>query len=88
MTVVIGGKKRYLMLEVCRKSCISRSTLLRWLAAGVIKEPTRDRRGWRIFSEADVYKIRAEVERTHEVSKSLQIPLMTRRQYNKSVATP
>jgi len=79
MTVVIGGKKRYLMLEVCRKSCISRSTLLRWLAAGVIKEPIRDRRGWRIFSKEDLRRIRTEIERTHEVSKSLQIPLMTRR---------
>ena len=66
MTVVIGGKIHYLMLEVCRKARISRSTLLRWLAAGVIKEPTRDRRGWRIFSEADVEKIITEIERTHE----------------------
>ena len=79
MTMVIGGKKHYLMLEVCRKIRISRSTLLRWLAAGVIKEPIRDRRGWRIFSEADVEKIRTEIERTHEDNNMQQISRMTRR---------
>jgi len=79
VTMVIGGKKHYLMLEVCRKIRISRSTLLRWLAAGVIKEPIRDRRGWRIFSEADVEKIRTEIERTHEDNNMQQISRMTRR---------
>jgi len=79
MTVVIGGKIHYSMLEVCRKARISRSTLLRWLAAGVIKEPIRDRRGWRIFSEADVEKIRTEIERTHEGNGQPQISQMTRR---------
>ena len=79
MTVVISGKKHYLMLEVCRKVRISRSTLLRWLAAGVIKEPIRDRRGWRIFSEVDVGKIRTEIERTHEGNNKPQTSLMTRR---------
>jgi DNA-binding transcriptional MerR regulator len=79
MTVVIGGKRHYLMLEVCRKARISRSTLLRWLAAGIIKEPIRDRRGWRIFSEADVEKIRTEIERTHKGDDKPQISQMTRR---------
>ncbi len=88
MTVVIGGKKRYLMLEVCRKVSISRSTLLRWLAAGIIKEPTRDRRGWRIFSEADIKKISTEIKRTHGVNDWLQISRATKRQYNKPAALP
>ena len=79
MTIVISGKKRYLMLEVCRKSCISRSTLLRWLAAGVIKEPIRDRRGWRIFSKEDLRRIRTEIERTHEGNGQPEISQMTRR---------
>lgn len=64
MTVVIGGKMHYSMLEVCREARISRSTLLRWLKRGVIAEPIRDRRGWRIFSEEDVKKIKNEVEKT------------------------
>jgi hypothetical protein len=79
MTVVIGNKKHYLMLEVCRKVRISRSTLLRWLAAGVIKEPIRDRRGWRIFSKEDLRRIRTEIERTHKGNGQPDISQMTRR---------
>jgi len=62
MAVVIGGKIRYLLLEVCRETGISRSTLLRWLKRGVIAEPIRDRRGWRIFSRENLETIRKESE--------------------------
>ena len=68
MSVVIGGKSYYFMLEVCREARISRSTLLRWLKRGVIQEPIKDRRGWRIFSKEDIRKIRVEIERTHRSS--------------------
>ena len=64
MLVVINEKKYYWTLEFCRKAHISRSTLLRWLKEGVIEEPIRDRRDWRIFSEADLKRIKVEVERT------------------------
>lgn len=66
MPVVIDGKIYYWSLELCRKASISRSTLLRWLKEGILKEPIRDRRGWRIFSEEELDKIKAEVERTRE----------------------
>ena len=66
MSVVIDEKKYYWTLEFCRKAHISRSTLLRWLKKGVIEEPIRDRRDWRIFSEPDLKRIKAEVGRTRE----------------------
>jgi len=66
MLVVIEEKKYYWTLEFCQKAHISRSTLLRWLKKGVIKEPIRDRRGWRIFNDADLKKIKTEVGRTRE----------------------
>ena len=66
MSLVIDEKKYYWALEICRQAHISRSTLLRWLKKGVIEEPTRDRRGWRIFSEVDLERIKAEVGRTRE----------------------
>lgn len=66
MPVVIGGKTHYFMLEVCWEAHIGRSTLLRWLKRGVIEEPIRDRRGWRIFSEEALMRIKSESERTSE----------------------
>lgn len=66
MSVVIDGRVYYWTLELCKKANVSRSTLLRWLKGGILKEPIRDRRGWRIFSEKDVDAIKAEVERTRE----------------------
>ncbi len=66
MPVVIDGKIYYWSLELCRKARVSRSTLLRWLKEGILKEPIRDRRGWRIFNEEDLDKIKTEVERTRE----------------------
>jgi predicted site-specific integrase-resolvase len=65
MPVEIDGKKHYWVFEVCRETGISRSTLLRWLKRGVIQEPLKDRRGWRIFSEEDMQKIRNEIEKTY-----------------------
>ena len=37
---------------------VSKDTLLRWMRQGLIKEPKRDRRGWRLFSSAEVSSIR------------------------------
>jgi len=65
MPVEIDGKHYYWTLEVCRKAHLSRSTLLRWLKGGLVQEPIKDRRGWRIFSEEDLKRIRTEVEKTH-----------------------
>jgi predicted site-specific integrase-resolvase len=40
---------------------ISRSTLLRWLRSGILKDAShRDRRGWRLFEESDVSRIADE----------------------------
>jgi len=66
MSVEIDGKKYYWTLEVCYKAHLSRSTLLRWLKRGVIEEPIKDRRGWRIFSEEELERIKAETKRTYE----------------------
>lgn len=65
--VEIKGKTYYLLKEVCRETSINRSTLLRWPNRGVIEEPIRDRRGWRIFSRRELEYIRKETERTSRV---------------------
>jgi predicted site-specific integrase-resolvase len=43
---------------------VSRSTLLRWIRDGVLEDVShRDRRGWRLFSEADIKRIEEEVHK-------------------------
>jgi DNA-binding transcriptional MerR regulator len=40
---------------------ITRSTLLRWISSGLVKDTSlRDRRGWRLFTRADVKVIEGE----------------------------
>ena len=48
---------RYTTIQTAEKVGVSKETILRWLRAGKITEPDRDRNGWRIFSEAEVNEI-------------------------------
>lgn len=63
MPVQINGETYYKTSETCREACISRATLYRWLKAGILEKSYKDRRGWRIFTEADLHRIRAEAAR-------------------------
>ncbi|MGD1118813.1 MAG: MerR family transcriptional regulator [Dehalococcoidales bacterium] len=51
----------YRTSEVCRETGISRATLFRWISLGILPRLMRDRRGWRLFTEADLNTIKAEV---------------------------
>jgi len=63
MPVSIKGEKYYRTSEACKITGIGRSTLLRWLRHNTIKDAShRDRRGWRLFTEADIERIKAEAE--------------------------
>jgi excisionase family DNA binding protein len=62
MPMEVGGCVYYRTSEACREIGISRATLFRWLKEGVIKELHRDRRGWRMFTEEDLEKIRTEAK--------------------------
>lgn len=44
-------------LDVARMAGIHRDTLLRWLRCGAIPEPSRDRHGWRVFSEEQARQV-------------------------------
>jgi len=61
--ITMNGQGYYLTDDVCRMAGISRATLSRWLSAGTIVEPCRDRRGWRIFTEDETNRIRAEANK-------------------------
>jgi DNA-binding transcriptional MerR regulator len=63
MPVEINGQKYYRTLEVCSKTGISRATLFRWLSKGIIFQSSRDRRGWRLFTEQDLINVNREVSK-------------------------
>ena len=73
MTVTNRDRTYYRTSEVCRIAGISRSTLLRWFKRGTLKDVThRDRRGWRLFTQTDIERIRYEVDKAIETTEPLQ----------------
>ena len=71
MPVQIDGQTYYRTTEACVKVGISRATLFRWLKAGVLEKRFKDRRGWGIFTEKDIDKIKGEAGRIEiEYSRS------------------
>jgi len=61
MAVLIDKKQYYRTKEACHRAGISKATYHRWIKQGVISDNiTKDRRGWRLFSEADIESIRME----------------------------
>ena len=70
MPIEINGELYYTTAETCQKTSISRATLYRWLRQGLLEELRKDRKGWRLFTEEDLNKLKAETERI-EVEKLL-----------------
>ena len=61
MSVIIKGETYYRTREACGMTGIGRSTLLRCLKSGIIRDAShRDRRGWRLFTETDIKRIQEE----------------------------
>jgi DNA-binding transcriptional MerR regulator len=71
MPIEINNLTYYRTSDTCIKAGISRATLFRWLKAGVLEKSYRDRRGWRLFTDADLNKIQAEVNRVEVEDTSL-----------------
>jgi predicted site-specific integrase-resolvase len=70
MPKVVDGQTYYRTMEVCRIMGVSRSTLFRWLKGGSgIDAKNRDRRGWRLFTEAEVEKLKREANRIATVGE-------------------
>jgi len=59
----VNGKSYWLASEVCQEIAISRPTLYRWLKRGILTKLHRDRKGWRMFTEEDLRKIRLEANK-------------------------
>lgn len=64
MPVEIKGERYYRTSEAAKIAGISRSTLLRWIGDGIFKdEARRDRRGWRLFTQADIRRLQEEASK-------------------------
>lgn len=62
MPVTINGQNYYRTAEVCLKVGIGKSTLFRWIREGIMAEAEhRDRRGWRLFTEGEINRVKMEV---------------------------
>ena len=61
MPVTLNGQTYYRTGEVCQIVSISKNTLFRWLKQGIFSQAERrDRRGWRLFTEAEIHSLKAE----------------------------
>lgn len=73
MPIVMKGQTYYRTRDVCEKVGVSRSTLLRWISSGLIRDASvRDRREWRLFTGADIKRIEDEAHKVNQ-SKSVKV---------------
>ena len=61
MPAILDGETYYRTSEACRMAGISRSTFLRWVSDGIVRDASfRDRRGWRLFSAYEIIALKIE----------------------------
>ena len=66
MAIRINSQTYYRTSEACQGAGISRATLFRWLRAGILKDVVfRDRKGWRLFTQDDIDRIKSEATRVN-----------------------
>ena len=66
MPVVLAGQRYYKTSEACRMAGMSRNTFFRWVREGSFADAKqRDRHGWRLFTEDEVERLIAEVNRVN-----------------------
>jgi hypothetical protein len=70
---VIDGKNYYRISEACKMAGTNRMTFLRWVRENKFEDvPYRDLNGWRLFSEQDIGKLRAKINRLQPVDAFLE----------------
>ena len=66
MATRINGQTYYRTSEACQRAGISTSTFFRWLSTGVLEDGVcRERKGWRLFTEDDINRIKSEATRVN-----------------------
>jgi len=66
--VQANSKKRFKTIEVCKLFDVSRATLFRWEREGLISDPPRDWRNWRVYTDQNIKEIKQIIQsRNHGV---------------------
>ncbi len=64
MPVAVNGQTYYRTAEACQMAGTSRNTLFRWIREGFFADVgLRDRKGWRLFTEGDIRRLKEEVNK-------------------------
>ncbi len=64
MPVKINGTEYFRTAEACVLAGITKNTFLRWVTNGSFPDVScRDRRGWRLFTQDDVERLKEEVNK-------------------------
>jgi predicted site-specific integrase-resolvase len=64
MPLNLNGETYYWTAEACNIAGTSKNTFLRWVREGIFSDVQhRDRRGWRLFTEDDLNRLKEEVHR-------------------------
>ena len=71
MPIKLNRQTYYSTAEACRIAGTSKNTFLRWVRNGsFVDVEHRDRRGWRLFTEDDLDRLKAEVNKVTRVKKA------------------
>jgi excisionase family DNA binding protein len=66
---MVTGETYYRIAEACRLAGVSKNTIFRWVREGLFPDVEhRDRRGWRLFTENEIARLKAEVNRINKTS--------------------
>jgi excisionase family DNA binding protein len=66
--MLINQQNYYMISEACEMVGVNKNTLLRWIREGRFTDvKTRDRNGWRLFSEHDVERLKNQVNDIKEM---------------------
>lgn len=73
MAIRINEQTYYRTSEACKEVGISRATLFRWLKTGILEDVMRrDRKGWRLFTQDDINRIKSEATRVSRGGRLLE----------------
>lgn len=68
MSLELEGQTYYNTREACRLAGTNRDTFLRWVRQGKFTDVGhRDRNGWRLFTDDDLLRLKARVNRIERV---------------------
>ena len=76
MPLKLNGETYYWTAEACQTAGTTKNTFLRWVKEQRFPDiERRDRRGWRLFTEDDLERLKVEVNRVHigGIAESVEI---------------